>query len=212
MKRFTSFTIALLFSTNSFAVGELVFNNTPLTLLLSNNNQAQVSTCSDFISLRKAGNTIKDLPGVSDPDYGIAKAALIDCYISAYITQHNLKETNAPRPSLKEILQHLPATEKLIASDEEKEKIEKHYKGKSIWDTSPDLIKEDDIFVSKSDDTGYRLIDSKSFIDPNKKPLDILIMSAFTMHGTYGVRHSYIINSKNKTIWDVSTIDENSPL
>ncbi len=68
MKRFTCVPATLFLSTTALAADELVINDSPLTLVLSDHNQARVSSCADFISLRKAGETVKELPEFSDPD------------------------------------------------------------------------------------------------------------------------------------------------
>lgn len=203
---------ALLFSSNSFSANELLIDNSRMTLILDDGNQANVSSCSDYVSLRKAGETIKDIPDLSEPYYGVAKAALTECYISAFIIQHQLVENKYVHPSLNEILHHLPASEKLIVSDQEMKMIKSQYTGKSIWDTSPDLTEQDDILVSKSDDTGYRLMKYSSYTGADGKKLDFLTLSAFSLHGTFGKTTSYVIKSKDNNVWDISKIDENSPL
>lgn len=212
MTRFLCIASIFLFSTTVLASGELEINGSPLTLVLQDNNQAKVSSCADFISLRKSGETIKDISDISDQDFNLAKAMLTDCYISAYAIQNNLIETKRSAPSLKEILHHIPAIEKLIASNNEREIIKNKYKGKSIWDTSPDLMEQDNDLVSKDDDTGYRMMDYRTYTNKNGEQIDILILSEYTLHGTFGVRNSYIIKSKDNNIWDISKFDENSPL
>jgi len=204
------FFTVLLFSTNSIASAELVFDDKPLTLLLSDNNQARVANCSDFIALRKSGETVKDILDLTPPDQDLAEAALFDCYIKGYVIENQLHEIKSQKPSLGDILRHLPATEKIISSDEEMKKIAKDFKDRSIWDTSPDLVQQDDIFVSEIDYTGYRLIDSRTYISPQNKKIEIITLGSFALYGTEGTRKNYIINSKNNTLWDISKIDMNS--
>ncbi|HED5666097.1 TPA: hypothetical protein R8F93_004226 [Enterobacter soli] len=212
MKHFLCIASVFLFSSAVFASNELEVNGLPLTLVLNDNNIAKVSSCSDFISLRKSGEIVKNIPDLSGPDYDFAKSALTDCYISAYAIQNGLIKKNAPEPSLNEILQHLPASEKLIVSDNEKEEVQKNFNGKSIWDTSPDLMMKNDVLQSKNDDAGYRLIAYNTYTNRDGKEFGIVTMAAFTLHGTYGVRNSYIIKSKEEKIWEIKKIDENSPL
>ncbi len=76
MKYFIGMAVTLLLSTPVLAAGELEINQSPLTLVLSDQNQARVSSCADFIALRKAGETVDALPGLSDPDGRAAEAAL----------------------------------------------------------------------------------------------------------------------------------------
>lgn len=56
MKYFIGMAVTLLLSTPVLAAGELEINQSPLTLVLSDQNQARVSSCADFIALRKAGD------------------------------------------------------------------------------------------------------------------------------------------------------------
>lgn len=69
----------LLFSFNSSATNELIIDNSPLTVVLSDGNQAKLSSCSDFVALHNSGESIKELPDLSDPDYRYAKDALFGC-------------------------------------------------------------------------------------------------------------------------------------
>lgn len=126
MKRFLCVASAFLFSSTVFASNELEINGLPLTLVLNDNNIAKVSSCSDFISLRKSGETVKNILDISEPDYDQAKAALTDCYINAYAIQNGLVKKDAPAPSLSDLLKHFPASEKLIVSDNEKEEVQKN--------------------------------------------------------------------------------------
>lgn len=211
-KKIAILILFFIFNKNCFAAGELIFNDKPLTLKLNDNNQARVSSCSDFIALRNAGETVIDLLDTPYPDYDMAKAALFDCYINAYTIKHGLIETEAPPLSLEAVLHHFPASEKLIASDYEKNNIKTKYKGKSIWDTSPDLIKNDDTYISNKTDSGYRIISSASYRTKDNKELKVITLAAFTLHGTFGYRNNYIITSTKSPIWEISKIDENSPL
>jgi len=212
MKSVSAFFAVLTYSTTSFSTAELVFENKPLTLLLNDNNQANVSNCSDFIALRKADEKIKDIQELSPPEQGFAEVALFDCYLNGYVIENQLREIKKQKPSLGEILRHLPATEKLIVSDSEKEETAKKFKGQSIWATSPDLIQQDDIFVSKINDAGYRLIDFRTYVTPQNKEIEIITLGSFVLHGTAGTRSHYIVNSKNNDIWEITKIDMNSPL
>lgn len=212
MKRFLCVASAFLFSSTVFASNELEINGLPLTLVLNDNNIAKVSSCSDFISLRKSGETVKNILDISEPDYDQAKAALTDCYINAYAIQNGLVKKDAPAPSLSDLLKHFPASEKLIVSDNEKEAVQKKFNGESIWDTSPDLVMKGDVLQSQSDDTGYRLISYSTYSNRDGKDFNIVTIAAFTLHGTYGIRNSYIIKSKEEKIWKIQKVDENSPL
>ena len=90
MKYFIGMAVTLLLSTPVLAAGELEINQSPLTLVLSDQNQARVSSCADFIALRKAGETVDALPGLSDPDGRAAEAALFSCWLQAYTIDHTL--------------------------------------------------------------------------------------------------------------------------
>ena len=49
MKYFIGMAVTLLLSTPVLAAGELEVNQSPLTLVLSDQNQARVSSCADFV-------------------------------------------------------------------------------------------------------------------------------------------------------------------
>lgn len=69
-----------------------------------------------------------------------------------------------------------------------------------------------DVLQSQSDDTGYRLISYSTYSNRDGKDFNIVTIAAFTLHGTYGIRNSYIIKYKEEKIWEIQKVDENSPL
>lgn len=154
MKYFIGMAVTLLLSTPVLAAGELEINQSPLTLVLSDQNQARVSSCADFIALRKAGETVDALPGLSDPDGRAAEAALFSCWLQAYTIDHTLFPSAAPKPTLAEVVQHFPASAAFIVSDDEKQDVAKNYVGKTIADYTPDLKARDDRLESTASASG----------------------------------------------------------
>lgn len=212
MKRFMCMAAMLLISTVVIAAGELEINNSPLTLVLSDNNQARVSSCSDFISLRKAGETVKELPELSDPDYHTAEDALFSCWLNAYTIEHDMSPMNAKKPTLAEVLQHFPASTAYIVSKEEHQNVMMHYAGKSIADYTPDLKARDDRLESAASSTGYVLDNYYTFADKKGNHLNIVALVGYSIGGTASDKVFYRVDDMNNHIWKVTKLDENSPL
>lgn len=212
MKRFLCMAATLLVSTTVFAAGELEINDSPLTLVLNDHNQARVSSCNDFISLRKAGETVKDLPGLSDPDYHTAEDALFSCWLKAYTVEHNMIPFNEKKPTLGELLTHFPASSAYTVSHEEHENIEQHYAGKTITEYTPDLKAKDDRMESAASSTGYVLDDYYSFTDKEGDHLYIVALTGYSVGGTVSNKVYYRIDNMNNRVWKITRLNENSPL
>ncbi|WP_029686115.1 hypothetical protein [Tatumella saanichensis] len=212
MNKIIPFVAMALFSQLAMADDSLDIDGLPLVLTLQDNRTVSVSNCDEFIKVRKAGGVVKELPDLPNDFYDGMRMELIDCYVKAVVSQRGLMRSNAPKPSLSEILHHLPATEKLLISDDEKESVEKKFKGKSIWDAEPDLTSVDDTVISKKNDDGYKLINYTSYTSKDGNKVDLVTMVSFVLHGTYAYSRSYFINSKEKNIWDVEELSVNSPL
>lgn len=212
MKRFICMAATLLMSTTVLAAGELEINNSPLTLVFSDNNQARVSSCADFISLRKAGETVKELPELSDPDYHTAKDGLFSCWLNAYTIERKMVPVNGKSPTLAEILKHFPASSAYIVSDEQHLEVEKKYAGKTIAEYTPDLKEMDGRIESIASSTGYVLDNYYAFSDKEGNHLDIVALVGYSIGGTASDKVFYRIDDMNNRIWKVTRLDENSPL
>lgn len=212
MKRTGWAVAAFLFSSTVFAAGELEVNGSPLTLVLNDHNQARVSSCADFVSLRKAGETIEELPGLSDPDYHAAEDALFSCWLKAYAIGHNMNPVKATKPTLDEVLKHFPASSAFIVSDDERRNIEKHYTYKTIAEYTPDLKARDERIESAVSSTGYVLDEYYSFSDKKGNHLNIVTLVGYSIGGTISEKAFYRIDDMNNRIWKITKLDENSPL
>ena len=212
MKYFIGMAVTLLLSTPVLAAGELEINQSPLTLVLSDQNQARVSSCADFIALRKAGETVDALPGLSDPDGRAAEAALFSCWLQAYTIDHTLFPSAAPKPTLAEVVQHFPASAAFIVSDDEKQDVAKNYVGKTIADYTPDLKARDDRLESAASASGYVLDEYYAFTDKQGHQLNIVALVGYAIGGTASVKSYYRIDDTHARVWSVTLLDENSPL
>ncbi|HCQ8676334.1 TPA: hypothetical protein OMF13_005465 [Klebsiella variicola] len=212
MKYFIGMAVTLLLSTPVLAAGELEINQSPLTLVLSDQNQARVSSCADFIALRKVGETVDALPGLSDPDGRAAEAALFSCWLQAYTIDHTLFPSAAPKPTLAEVVQHFPASAAFIVSDDEKQDVAKNYVGKTIADYTPDLKARDDRLESAASASGYVLDEYYAFTDKQGHQLNIVALVGYAIGGTASVKSYYRIDDTHARVWSVTLLDENSPL
>lgn len=212
MKYFIGMTVTLLLSTPVLAAGELEINQSPLTLVLSDQNQARVSSCADFIALRKAGETVDALPGLSDPDGRAAEAALFSCWLQAYTIDHTLFPSAGPKPTLADVVQHFPASAAFIVSDDEKQDVAKNYVGKTIADYTPDLKARDDRLESAASTSGYVLDEYYAFTDKQGHQLNIVALVGYAIGGTASVKSYYRIDDTHARVWSVTLLDENSPL
>ena len=212
MKRYICVAATLFLSTSLLAAGELVINDSPLTLVLSDQNQAHVSSCADFISLRKAGETVKELPELSDPDFRTAQDAVCSCWLHAYTTEHDMSPVNANKPALADILQHFPASAAYLVSNKEQQDVKMHYAGKSIADYTPDLKAKDDRLESAARSTGYVLDDYYTFADKKGNQLNIVALTGYATGGTAADKAFYRVDDMHDRIWKVTRLDENSHL
>ncbi len=187
MKYFIGMAVTLLLSTPVLAAGELEINQSPLTLVLSDQNQARVSSCADFIALRKAGETVDALPGLPTrmavrrkrrySPAGYRPTPSIIRYSSA-----------APKPTLAEVVQHFPASAAFIVSDDEKQDVAKKYVGKTIADYTPDLKARDDRLESAASASGYVLDEYYAFTDKQGHQLNIVALVGYAIGGTASVK------------------------
>lgn len=212
MKRFICVVATLFLSTTALAADELVINDSPLTLVLSDHNQARVSSCADFISLRKAGETVKELPELSDPDYHTAEDALFACWLKAYTIEHGMSPVNAKKPTLADVLQHFPASSAYIVSNEEHQNVMMNYAGKTIADYTPDLKARGDRLESVASSTGYVLDNYYSFADKKGNLLNIVALVGYSIGGAASDKVFYRVDDMNNRVWKITRLDENSPL
>ncbi|HEY2452405.1 MAG TPA: hypothetical protein VGI71_07250 [Scandinavium sp.] len=212
MKHFIGLFAVLFLSSNAFAEGSLEIDNNPLVLVLSDHNQAHVSSCSDFISLRKTGETVKELPGLSDPDYRTAKEALFNCWLQAYTVKNGMTMIGDSAPSLTNILKHFPASAAYLVSDEDMNKVKKNYVGKSIMDISPDLKIDSDRAVSVSSSTGYILDSDISFSSSDGHKLRVIGLVGYSIGGTAAEKSFWRVDDTSAPVWKLTRLDENSPI
>lgn len=212
MKHIAVVIAALLFSSNIYAANELLINDSSLTVVLNDGNQAHLSSCSDFIALHNAGESIKELPGLSDPDYRTAKDALFGCWLSTTVIKSGMVKVNAKAPDLSDVLKHFPALAAYTVNDENAKKIQTEYVGKSIEDYSPDLKITGGDATSVSESTGYRITDFYSFAGSNNKRMNILALVGYVLDGTAGTKTYWRIDDTSGDIWKITKLDENSQM
>ncbi|WAD31996.1 hypothetical protein [Citrobacter braakii] len=202
----------LLFSFNSSATNELIIDNSPLTVVLSDGNQAKLSSCSDFVALHNSGESIKELPDLSDPDYRYAKDALFGCWLSATVIKNGLLKSNSKKPDLVSVLKHFPAKAAYTISDELVQKVQTEYANKSIQDYTPDLKVTGGRALSTTQSTGYFIDNYYSFVAKDNKKLNILVLVEYALEGTAGNKSFWRIDDTSGDIWKITKLDENSPL
>lgn len=197
---------------------DIKVNDERLIITFTDQNQARISTCTELIQLRKAGEQVESIDNsFSDPDYKVAEALLIDCFIKGYAVEHNLILQPIAEPiSISDVIAHFPATEALVVNEDEKEKIKTHFAGKTIKDYSPDLQVDVSTnigaYTSKSEDSGYVLLDNKSYSSPLGGQVKFVTIASYVLHGSYSIRRVYKIIDDQKPLWDVEEITVNSPL
>lgn len=212
MKHIAVVIAALMFSSNIYAANELLINDSPMTLILDDGNQANVSSCSDFIALHNSGETIKELPGLSDPDYREAKNVLFECWIKSAAIKNGMTSVNSPAPDLTTVLKHFPASAAYIISDEEARNVAEKYSGKSIWDYTPGLKINGDRAESAERASGYIISGYYSYADQDGKKLNVLALVGYTIPGTASDKVFWRIDDTSGKIWKVTRLDENSKM
>lgn len=212
MKHIAVVFATLMFSSNIYAANELIINDTPLTVVLNDGNQANLSSCSDFIALHNAGESVKELPGLSDPDYRMAKDALFSCWLSSAALKNGMVKISAKAPDLSDVLKHFPAQAAYTVSDELTQKVQAEYVNKSIEDYSPDLKVTGNNAISIAESTGYRIADYYSYAGHDSKKMSVLALVGYTLHGTAGNKTYWRIDDTSGDIWKVTKLDENSQM
>lgn len=181
-----------------------------MTLSLKDNTQVQVSSCADFISLRKSGNIIESLPDLSDPDYNEAKNALFLCWLNNYVNINDMRPVNYSL-TLHTVIQHFPATAGYIVSEEELNKVKLDFKNKTIFEYLPDLKIKNGRAISLINSVSYLLVDSYRFKNAKNQEIKIVALSGHSIGGTASSRHFWRIDDESKHVWKVTELDENSP-
>lgn len=212
MKHIVRVIVVLLFSSNSFAANELLINNSPITLILGDGNRANVSSCSDFIALHNSGEIVKELPGLSDPDYREAKNALFECWIKAAAIKNGMIAVNSPAPELATVLKHFPANAAYIISDEEARNVAEKYSGKTIWDYTPGLKVNGNRVESTEQASGYIISGYYSYADQRGNMLNVLALVGYTIPGTASDKAFWRIDDTSGNIWKIKRLDENSKM
>ncbi|MFP1902160.1 hypothetical protein ACLEDY_09215 [Lonsdalea quercina] len=209
MKRFYILLVLFFFSSSGFSSEELKINGSPLTLSLKNNTQVQVSSCSDFISLRKLGMKIESLPNLSDPDYNEAKNALFHCWLNNYVNINDMRPANYSL-TIYTVIQHFPATAGYFVSEEELNKINLDFKNKTILEYMPDLKIKNGRAISLINSVSYLLADSYRFKNSKNQEIKIVALSGHSIGGTASSRQFWRIDDESKHVWKVTELDENS--
>lgn len=188
-------------------------NNQPLSIVLTDGSQVNVSTCNDFIALRKTGKTVKDILHLPDPQYYQVKNNLFECYLNEYVTQHHFSVNTSPSFSFEQIIHHFPASAALIVSDSEEQKIKHDFYGKTLIEYVPDLqAKSINRYISEKKDTGYFLKKTYSYKNQQNQDLNIIVIVGYSLTGTLGIPTAYRIDNMSGHVWKITKLDENSPL
>ncbi|TCQ87579.1 MULTISPECIES: hypothetical protein [Rahnella] len=187
----------------------------PISLKLSDNSLKEVNTCEDFIALRRAGKTVTDLPNLPDRFTDMARGSLTNCYLTTYAKDHGLTEIKpaSQAPTLKEIVDHFPASAAIAISNEEVAKVKSLYQNKTIRQKEPDLKPDNNgRMVSTKSADGYLISNHRTFKDKDGKIIDFITLGKFVTQGTWGESTTYEILSKSNPVWTIQEINENSPL
>lgn len=186
-----------------------------ILLTLGDTNSARVTTCEEFIALRRSGETVAGYPDMPDRFMTAARDSLIDCYLTHYALDHRLTEiTPAPKtPTLKDVVDHFPATAAITISDEEVAKVKTQYQGKTISQKDDDLKPDGDgRLVSAKNAEGYRISGMRVFKDKAGKLTQFITLGSFVTEGSWGTTTTYRIIAQDKPVWEIEEITENSPL
>nr|VUD33987.1 Uncharacterised protein [Raoultella sp. NCTC 9187] len=119
MKRFMCMAATLLISTTVLAAGELEINNSPLTLVLSDQNQARVSSCCRFhFSAKDRRKQSKNYLNFQIQITVLQKMVCFSCWLNAYTIERKMVPINEEKPTLAEIIKHFPASSAYTVSHE----------------------------------------------------------------------------------------------
>ena len=197
MKLINSFALScFFFSISALAAQELVINNSALHIIFADGTEANVSSCSDFISLNQAGMKIKELPDLSDPDYQQAHMELSKCLMHSWAIQNGYTQKTSSAITLDEVVKHFPATADLSPAS--------GYK--TMLQTIPDLKPKDDRFVSHTKEEGYVINDAWTFKNSSDQEADFVMLVGYATGGTMAVARLWRIDSKTTTPWGVTEI------
>lgn len=201
----------LLIMASPFALAQdaIIINGQSVTVTLSDNNQAQITSCKDFIGLHNAGETIKAFPGLSDRDYQDAKLALTNCWIDAWAIKNGYTHQKDSPYSLADIMASFPASAALAVNDDEVKENQKAA-SKTFKEFYPDLKADGENFVSASASVGYHLLESKSFINAKGKKVYFITLTGYVTDGTLASPDIWRIDDTTSKPWKVSIVDFNT--
>lgn len=190
-------------------------DSTPITLKLNDNSVVNVTTCEDFIALRRAGKTVTDFENMPDRFASMAQNSLTDCYLTTWAKAQGLTEVNPPPATLtiSDVVKHFPATAAVAISDDEVARVKTHYQNKTIIQKEPDL-KADDMgrLISAKSSDGYIITGHRAFKGQDGKLTDFITLGKFVTGGTWSVSTTYRIVSQNEPVWKIQEVTENDPL
>ncbi|EFF4796155.1 hypothetical protein B5K64_003598 [Escherichia coli] len=214
MKTFLKCSTLLLIAASPYVAAQdntLLINNQALTLTLKDNNQAQVSSCKDYINLHNSGSIITDIPGLSDPDYQAARMALMDCWVEGWAIKNGYVPKQGTGYTISEVIASFPASTAFAVNDGEKGKIKAEYKGKTLKAIYPDLKKDDENLISPSKNVGYHLYKSWHYVNAEGKKADFIALTGYATGGTMALPNVWRVNSTSEVPWNLSAVDQNTP-
>ncbi|MBM7345513.1 hypothetical protein [Pantoea coffeiphila] len=206
--------IIVTFSSTCFA-SPILTDAEQVNVKLNDGTVATVKTCEDFISIREKGKEVVDYPNLPDRFVQDVADSLVDCYLQEHASRNKFKKIDESKVnfSIKDIVEHFPASESVIVSKDEEEEIKVNDKGKSISEREQDLnfISEKRAVSDKNDD-GYFLSRQVSFEDGSGRRINYITLVKYVIGGTWASANTYEILSTNSTIWQLKEITVNSPL
>ncbi len=144
----------------------------------------------------------------------MARGSLTNCYLTTYAKDHGLTEIKpAPQtPTLKETVDHFPASAAIAISNEEVAKVKSLYQNKTIRQKEPDLKHDSDgRMVSTNSADGYLISNQRAFKDKDGKIIDFITLGKFVTQGTCGESTTYEILSKSDPVWKIQEINDPPP-
>ncbi|EMB4321709.1 hypothetical protein RJ492_000048 [Pluralibacter gergoviae] len=92
------------------------------------------------------------------------------------------------------------------------EKVAREYKNKTIIDFTPDLILRQSVTESAKNDDGYKTEEYHAFKNAEGDSLKVITLISYVLHGTYGYKGYWRVDNDGGCVWQITELDEKSPL
>lgn len=193
----------------SLSVGAVTINDEsmigqPLDLIISG-KRVTVNSCRDLVDATKNGGKIEKITSQLDNlSNQQANAALLDCSISAQLSNNETKKASGKKVSTTAAFAHIPAN--AIPGP----LADTSPAGVSITKAYPDLKIKGDRAKTQKGAMLIRVRDRGEFMSSNGKSIHLIDVSMHVTDGSYGNTATFVVENDSHSLWQLKPVDYNT--